>query len=74
MSTQPITTSTSGASSTDLLTSLGSGTPTQITGMASGLNTNAIVRALMSHDTQRVTNLQHQQSGLTALKTQPAAS
>jgi flagellar hook-associated protein 2 len=68
MSTQPIT--TSGASSSNLLTSLGSGTPMQITGMASGLNTNAIVQALMTNDTQRVTNLQNQQSGLTALNTQ----
>jgi flagellar hook-associated protein 2 len=71
MSTQPIT--TSGASSSDLLTSLGSGTPMQITGMASGLNTNAIVQALMSNDTQRVTNLQNQQSGVTALRTQLAS-
>jgi len=68
MSTQPIT--TSGATSSNLLTSLGSGAPLQITGMASGLNTNAIVQALMSNDTQRVTNLQNQQTGLTALNTQ----
>jgi flagellar hook-associated protein 2 len=68
MSTQPIT--TSGAGSSNLLTSLGSGSPMQITGMASGLNTNAIVQALMTNDTQRVTNLQNQQSGLTALNTQ----
>jgi flagellar hook-associated protein 2 len=68
MSTQPIT--TSGASNSNLLTSLGSGSPMQITGMASGLNTNAIVQALMTNDTQRVTNLQNQQSGLTALNTQ----
>src|SRR5947199_4043008 len=74
MSTQPIS---SGSSSTNVnsvatgssLTSLG-GNQLQITGLASGLDTNSIVKALMAAQQQQVTNLQNQQSGLTALNTQ----
>jgi flagellar hook-associated protein 2 len=54
----------------NLLSSLGGGTPLQVTGLASGLDTNAIVQALMASDQQRVTNLQKQQSGITALNSQ----
>jgi flagellar hook-associated protein 2 len=68
MSTQPITTSSSGVTGSGV-SSLGSAAALQITGLASGLNTNAIVQALMSNDTQRVTNLQSQQTGLTARDT-----
>lgn len=42
----------------------------QVTGLASGLDTNAIVQALMASDQQRVTKLQNQQSGITALNGQ----
>src|ERR1700758_5269404 len=75
MSTQPISPSTSATSSNQYasgssLGSLGSGTPLQITGLASGLNTNAVVQALMAAQQQQVTNLQNQQSGITALNKQ----
>lgn len=52
------------------LNSLGTGSPLQVTGLASGLDTNAIVTALMQADTQQVTDLQSQQSALTAKNTQ----
>jgi flagellar hook-associated protein 2 len=68
MSTQPITSSQ--YSTGDSLTSLGTGTAMQVTGLASGLDTNAIVQALMATDEQQVTNLTNQQSGLTAMNTQ----
>lgn len=42
----------------------------QLTGLASGLDTDAIVEALMAADDQQVTNLQNQQTGLTAMNTQ----
>ena len=42
----------------------------QVTGLASGLDTNAIVQALMATQQQQVTNLQNQQSSLTAENTQ----
>ena len=42
----------------------------QVTGLASGLDTNAIVTALMAADQQQVTNLTNQQTGLTAMNTQ----
>ena len=74
MSTQPISSGTSAASSNQYasgsaLSSLGSGS-LQITGLASGLNTNAVVQALMAAQQQQVTNLQNQQSGITALNKQ----
>jgi flagellar hook-associated protein 2 len=52
------------------LSSLGSGSALQITGLASGLNTNAVVQALMAAQQQQVTNLQNQQTGITALNKQ----
>ena len=72
MSTQSVSSGTSATSSTqyktgDQLTSLGSSSQLQVTGLASGLDTNSIVTALMAADTQQVTNLQNQQSGITAL-------
>ncbi|HEX4672701.1 MAG TPA: flagellar filament capping protein FliD [Solirubrobacteraceae bacterium] len=68
MSTQPITTSSlsSGAG----VSSLGSSSPLQITGLASGLDTNSIIQALMAIDQQPITALQNQSSGLTATNTQ----
>jgi flagellar hook-associated protein 2 len=48
------------------LSSLGSNSPEQITGLASGLNTNQIVQELMSIQEQPVTALQNQVSGETA--------
>jgi flagellar hook-associated protein 2 len=75
MSTSSINTGTSATSSSqyasgDSLTSLGSGSALQVTGLASGLDTNAIVQALMASDQQQVTNVTNQQSGLTAMNTQ----
>jgi flagellar hook-associated protein 2 len=75
MSTQPLSGSSSPTSSNQYatgnsLTSLGSGSPLQVTGLASGLNTNAIVQALMAADQQQVDNYKNQQSGLNALNTQ----
>src|SRR5438309_737764 len=75
MSTSPVSSSTSTTSSNQYTTgstlqSLGSGTPLQVTGLASGLNTNSIVTALMQAETQRVTNLTNQQNALAAKNTQ----
>jgi flagellar hook-associated protein 2 len=42
----------------------------QITGLASGLNTNQIISELMAIAQQPVTNLQNQENGLTALNAQ----
>jgi len=74
MSSQPISSSTSATSSNQYasgssLSSLGGG-GLQITGLASGLNTNAIVQALMAAQQQQVTNLQNQQTGITTLNKQ----
>ena len=44
----------------------------QVTGLASGLNTNQIISEEMALYQQPVTNLQHQQSGLTAMNKQLA--
>ena len=72
MSTQSISSSTATSSnqyaSGSSLSSLG-GT-LQITGLASGLDTNAVVQALMAAQQQQLTNLQNQQSGITALNKQ----
>ena len=79
MSTQPVGSSSSSATSSsqyasgDQLQSLGTGSPLQVTGLASGLDTNAIVNALMAAQQQQVTNLTNQQSGLTAMNTQLTA-
>jgi flagellar hook-associated protein 2 len=66
MSTQSLTSTSSGAS----VSSLGSSSPLQITGLASGLDTNSIISALISIDQQPITALQNQSSGLTATNTQ----
>jgi flagellar hook-associated protein 2 len=75
MSTSPVSSSTSATSSNQYasgssLGSLGSSSALQVTGLASGLNTNAIVQALMAAQQQQVTNLQNQQTGVTTLNTQ----
>jgi len=76
MSTQSVGSSSTSATSSnqyasgDQLQSLGSGTALQVTGLASGLDTNAIVTALMAAQQQQVTNLTNQQTGLTAMNTQ----
>jgi flagellar hook-associated protein 2 len=72
MSTLGINTtgSTTTPAPTGTLSSLGGGTPLQITGLASGLDTNQIISELMSIQQQPVTNLQKQSSGITALNSQ----
>src|ERR1700759_2557924 len=70
MSTQPISTSSNQFAGGSQLGSLGSSSSLQVTGLASGLNTNAVVQALMAAQQQQVTNLQNQQSGITALNSQ----
>jgi len=75
MSTQPISSSTSPTTANQYaggssLSSLGGGSSLQITGLASGLNTNAVVQALMAAQQQQVTNLQNQQTGITTLNKQ----
>src|ERR1700759_3925979 len=75
MSTSSVSSSTSTTSSNQYATgstlqSLGKGSPLQVTGLASGLDTNSIVTALMQANTQRVTNLTNQQTALTAKNTQ----
>ena len=60
------TSSTTSASSLNV-TSLGSNSPLQITGLASGLDTNSIVSELMSIASQPLTALQNQQTGLNSL-------
>ncbi len=59
--------STSSVSSSTTVSSLGAGAPLQITGLASGLDTNQIITELMAIQQQPITNLQNQESGLTAL-------
>jgi len=72
MSTQSVSSSTSSSAykTGDQLSSLGASAPLQVTGLASGLDTNAIVTALMASQQQQVTNLTNQQTGLTAMNTQ----
>jgi flagellar hook-associated protein 2 len=69
MSTSSVSSSTSTSSSAAGLSSLGGGS-LQITGLASGLDTNQIITEEMSIYRQPVTNLQNQQSGLTAMNKQ----
>jgi len=74
MSTQSVSSGTSSSSSSGYqLTSLGGTSALQVTGLASGLDTNSIVQALMSADQQQVTNVTNQQSALTAMNTQLTA-
>ena len=70
MSTSSVSTTGSGSTTTGYqLGSLGTGTALQITGLASGLDTNQIIQEEMAIYQQPVTNLQNQQSGLTAQNT-----
>jgi flagellar hook-associated protein 2 len=62
MSTQSVSPSSTGAT----VSSLGASSPLQITGLASGLDTNSIISALIAIDKQPITALQNQSSGLTA--------
>jgi len=62
MSTQSVSSSSTGAT----VSSLGASSPLQITGLASGLDTNSIISALIAIDKQPITALQNQSSGLTA--------
>ena len=68
MSTSSVSSSSSTSSSLNL-SSLGGG-GLQVTGLASGLNTNQIIQEEMAIYQQPVTNLQNQQSGLTAMNKQ----
>ncbi len=68
MATSPLS-STSTSSTGVNLSSLGSGAPLQITGLASGLDTNTIIQELMSIQQQPLTALQNQQSGYQSLNT-----
>jgi flagellar hook-associated protein 2 len=74
MSTQGVSSSSATSSnqyaSGSALTSLGGGSGLQITGLASGLNTNAVIQALMAAQQQQVTNLQNQKTGITTLNSQ----
>src|SRR5215469_18256084 len=71
MSTSSVSSSSSSSSSLNL-SSLGSG-GLQVTGLASGLNTNQIIQEEMAIYQQPVTHLQNQQSGLTAMNKQLAS-
>jgi flagellar hook-associated protein 2 len=66
------TSSVSSASSSTSAAGLSSltGGSLQVTGLASGLNTNQIIQEEMAIYRQPVTNLQHQSSGLTAMNKQ----
>lgn len=67
MSTSSVSSSTTSAAQTGYqLTSLGNGASQQITGLASGLNTDQIVTEMMAIYQQPVTRLQNQVSGLHA--------
>ena len=70
MSTSSVSSSSSSASSGLTLSSLSGSATQQVTGLASGLNTDQIISEEMSIYQQPVTNLQHQQSGLTAMNKQ----
>jgi flagellar hook-associated protein 2 len=66
MSTQSVSSSSTGAT----VSALGGSSPLQITGLASGLDTNSIISALIAIDKQPITALQNQSSGLSATNTQ----
>ena len=70
MSTSSVSSSSTSTSSSGLNLSSLSGGGLQVTGLASGLNTNQIISEEMAIYQQPVTNLQHQQSGLTAMNKQ----
>src|ERR1700761_6353180 len=68
MSTSSVSSSSSSSASSGLtLTSLTGSNTQQVTGLASGLDTDQIIQEEMSIYQQPVTNLQNQQSGLTAM-------
>jgi flagellar hook-associated protein 2 len=67
MSTSSTSSSTSTSSTGLQLSSLSGSSSLQITGLASGLDTNQIISEEMAIYQQPVTNLQNQQSGLTAM-------
>ena len=67
MSTSSVSSSSATSSTTGYtLGSLGSGSGVQITGLASGLNTDQIIQEEMALYNQPVTNLHNHQKGLTA--------
>lgn len=74
MSTSSVSSSTSSTSSTSTssagLSTLSGSSTLQITGLASGLNTDEIINELMSIQQQPVTALQNQQKGVQAQVTQ----
>jgi flagellar hook-associated protein 2 len=70
MSTSSVSSSSSSAGSGVSLSSLTGSTTQQVTGLASGLDTDQIIQEEMSIYQQPVTNLQNQQSGLTAMNKQ----
>src|SRR6185437_16356781 len=67
MSTSSVSSSSTSAAG---LSSLSGSSSLQITGLASGLDTNKIISEEMTIYQQPVTNLQNQQSGLTAMNKQ----
>ena len=69
MSTSSVSSSTSSSSSGYSLSSLAGSSGMQITGLASGLNTNQIITEEMALYQQPVTNLQNQQTTDTATNT-----
>jgi flagellar hook-associated protein 2 len=68
MSTSSVSSSTSTSGGLNLSSLSGGGL--QVTGLASGLDTNQIIQEEMAIYQQPVTNLQHQQTGLTATNKQ----
>src|ERR1700759_3675736 len=71
MSTSSVSSSSSSSASSGLtLPSLTGSNTQQVTGLASGLDTDQIIQEEMSIYQQPVTNLQNQQSGLTAMNKQ----
>src|ERR1700748_2599647 len=70
MSTSSVSSSSSSSSSGLTLSSLTGSSTQQVTGLASGLDTDQIIQEEMSIYQQPVTNLQNQQSGLTAMNKQ----
>lgn len=59
--------STTIGTSAGILTSNGGSSPLQITGLATGLNTNEIIQAELAEDEAPITNMQAQVSGLTTM-------
>lgn len=71
MSTQPLGSSTTSPFGT--LSTTGAGAPIQITGLASGLDTNSIIQKLIAIQKLPITALTNQQTGLQAKNTQLAS-